>query len=181
VISGPSGWNCGIRSRSSSRRAGAGEVAVPHSKCMARRSAIRCGSHLVHGAMKADRGETVRCNMRAKYRRATAIATPPACVPARDSRQGARAKGSVWCRTAPSAAISFGVGAWSNVAWPFGLERFTAVPTGIGGCSSAILIAVGYSSGTSLIFPQVAKSSILRSEPFSSRPATDQRSKNSCA
>ena len=33
---------------------------------------------------------------------------------------------------------------------------------------------------TSPTFPQVAKSPILRSEPFSSRLATDQRSKNSC-
>jgi hypothetical protein len=31
----------------------------------------------------------------------------------------------------------------ADSAWPFGLERFIAVPTGIGGCSPAILIAVG--------------------------------------
>src|SRR5262245_64054409 len=64
--------------------------------------------------------------------------------------------------------------------WPFGRERFTAVPTGIGGCWPAILIPLGCSSGTNLTFPQVAKSPILRSEPFSSRLATDRRSKNSC-
>jgi hypothetical protein len=70
-------------------------------------------------------------------------------------------------------------GAWSN-SRPFGPERFTAVPTGIGGCSPAILIPVGCSSGTSPIFPQVAKAPTLRSELFSSRLAMDQRSKNSC-
>jgi hypothetical protein len=30
----------------------------------------------------------------------------------------------------------------ANSAWPFGPERFTAVPTGIGGCSLAILIPI---------------------------------------
>jgi hypothetical protein len=52
--------------------------------------------------------------------------------------------------------------------WPFGRETFTAVPTGIAGCWPAILIPLGYSSGTNLTFPQVAKSPILRSEIFSS-------------
>jgi hypothetical protein len=47
------------------------------------------------------------------------------------------------------------------------------------GCWPAILIPLGCSSGTNLTFPQVAKSPILRSEPFSSRLATDRRSKNS--
>src|SRR5260370_39112594 len=56
-----------------------------------------------------------------------------------------------------------------------------SVPTGIGGCSPAILKQVGCSSGMSPIFPQVDRSRTLRSEPFSSRLATDQRSKNSCA
>src|SRR6266481_4813595 len=69
----------------------------------------------------------------------------------------------------------------ANSAWPFGPERFTAVPTGIGGCSPAILIPIGCSSGMSPIFPQVDRSPTLRSEPFSSRLATDQRNKNSCA
>src|SRR5437016_3414731 len=50
--------------------------------------------------------------------------------------------------------------------WPFGRERFTAVPTGIDGCWPAILIPLGCSSGTNLTCPQVAKSPILRSEPF---------------
>jgi hypothetical protein len=54
------------------------------------------------------------------------------------------------------------------------------VPTGIGGCWPATLIQLGCSSGTNLTFPQVAKSPILRLEPFSSRLATDRRSKNSC-
>jgi hypothetical protein len=57
----------------------------------------------------------------------------------------------------------------------------TAVPTGIGGCSPSILIRVECSSDMSLTSPQVAKSPILRLEPFSSRPVTGQRSKNSCA
>jgi hypothetical protein len=69
----------------------------------------------------------------------------------------------------------------ANSAWPFGPERFTTVPTGIGGCSPAILVPVGCSSGTSPIFPQVDRSPTLRSEPFSSRLATAQRSKNCCA
>jgi hypothetical protein len=40
---------------------------------------------------------------------------------------------------------------------------------------------VGCSSGMSPIFPQVDRSWTLRSEPFSLQPATDRRSKNSCA
>jgi hypothetical protein len=51
----------------------------------------------------------------------------------------------------------------------------------IAGCSPAILIRVGCSSGMNLTSPQVAKSPILRLEPFSSRPVTGQRSKNSYA
>src|SRR5262249_23278114 len=70
---------------------------------------------------------------------------------------------------------------WGKQPWPFGRERFTAVPTGIGGCLPAILIPLGCSSGTNLTFPPVAKSPILRLEPFLSRLATDRRSKNSCA
>src|SRR5947209_4288139 len=37
----------------------------------------------------------------------------------------------------------------ANFAWPFGPERSTAVPTGIGGCSPSILIRVGCSSDMS--------------------------------
>ena len=85
------------------------------------------------------------------------------------------------CRTAPVASIWWGRNREQISPWPFGRERFTAVPTGIGGCWAAILIPLGCSSGTNLTFPQVAKSPILRSEPFSSRLATDRRSKNSCA
>src|SRR5262249_54254369 len=49
-----------------------------------------------------------------------------------------------------------------------------------GGCSPSILTPIGCSSGTSLTFPQVAKWPILRSEPFSLRLATGQRSRNCC-
>jgi hypothetical protein len=66
-------------------------------------------------------------------------------------------------------------------AWSFGRERSTTAPTVIGGCWLSTLIRIGCSSGTNLTFPQVAKSPILRLEPFSSRLATDRRSKNSCA
>ena len=59
--------------------------------------------------------------------------------------------------------------------------RVFAQATGIAGCSPAILIRVGCSSGMNLTSPQVAKSPILRLEPFSSRPVTGQRSKNSYA
>jgi hypothetical protein len=68
-----------------------------------------------------------------------------------------------------------------KVAWPFGLERFTAALTGTGGCSLTTLILVGYSSGMSLIFPRAAKWPTLRSEPSSLQLAMGQRSKNSCA
>jgi hypothetical protein len=68
----------------------------------------------------------------------------------------------------------------ANSAWPFGPERFTTVPTVIGGCSRSILIPVAYSSGTSPTFPQGVKSPISRSERFLSGLAVDQRSKNSC-
>jgi hypothetical protein len=51
-----------------------------------------------------------------------------------------------------------------NSAWPFGRERFTAVPTGIGGCSPTILKPVGYSSGMSLISPQVERSRARRTQ-----------------
>jgi hypothetical protein len=85
------------------------------------------------------------------------------------------------CRTAPVATIWWGRNREQISPWPFGRERFTAVPTGIGGCWPATLIQLGCSSGTNLTFPQVAKSPILRLGPFSSRLATDRRSKNSCA
>jgi hypothetical protein len=68
-----------------------------------------------------------------------------------------------------------------QIAWSFGPERFTTAPTAIGGCSPSILTRIGCSSGMSPIFLQVAKSLILRSEPFLSRLAAGQRSKNSCA
>jgi hypothetical protein len=68
-----------------------------------------------------------------------------------------------------------------QIAWSFGPERFTTALTVIGGCSPSILIPIGCSSGTSPIFPQAAKLPILRSEPFLSRLAAGQRSKNSCA
>ncbi len=85
------------------------------------------------------------------------------------------------CRAASSPPIWLGWSIGENSAWPFGPERFIAVPTGIGGCSLVILIPIGYSSGMSLIFPQVNRSPTLRSEPFSSQLATDRRNKNSCA
>jgi len=85
------------------------------------------------------------------------------------------------CRTAPAATIWLGRNREQIPPWPFGRERCTAVPTGIGGCWPATLIPLGCSSGTNLTFRQVAKSPTLRSEPFSSRLATDRRSKNSCA
>jgi hypothetical protein len=68
-----------------------------------------------------------------------------------------------------------------QIAWSFGPEKFTTARTAIGGCSPSILIPIGCSSGMSPIFPQVAKSPILRLEPFFSRRAAGQRSKNSCA
>jgi hypothetical protein len=64
-----------------------------------------------------------------------------------------------------------------QIAWSFGPERFTTVPTAIGGCAPSILTRIGCSSGMSPIFPQVDRSPTLKSEPFSSRLATDQRSK----
>src|SRR5207248_271332 len=67
----------------------------------------------------------------------------------------------------------------ANSAWLFGSERFTAVPTETGGCSPAILISVGCSSGMSPIFPQVDRSRTLRSEPFSFTPVS--RPKRACA
>jgi hypothetical protein len=70
------------------------------------------------------------------------------------------------CRTAPVATIWWGRNREQISPWPFGRERFTAVPTGIGGCWPATLIQLGCSSGTNLTFPQVAKSPILRLEPF---------------
>src|SRR5262249_29680569 len=68
----------------------------------------------------------------------------------------------------------------ANIAWPFGRERSTEVLMGIDGCSPWILKLAGCSSGTSPTCPQAVKSPILRSEPFSSRPATDPRSRNFC-
>jgi hypothetical protein len=83
------------------------------------------------------------------------------------------------CRAAPSAPIVLG---WSMEQIPLGCSdpRDLLSANGTGGCSSAILIAVGCSSGMSPIFPQVDWSRTLRSEPFSSCLVTDQRSKNSC-
>src|SRR5262245_53036272 len=63
----------------------------------------------------------------------------------------------------------------------FMLGLAVAVPTATGGCLPTIPRAEKYSSGTNLTSPQVAKSPILRLAPFSSGPAADQRSKNSCA
>ena len=48
------------------------------------------------------------------------------------------------------------------------------MPTAIGGCLPTTPTAVGYSSGTNLTSPQVAKSPILRLAPFSSRLAAGQ-------
>jgi hypothetical protein len=42
------------------------------------------------------------------------------------------------CRTAPAATIWLGRNREQIPPWPFGRERFTAVPTGIGGCWPAM-------------------------------------------
>jgi len=68
-----------------------------------------------------------------------------------------------------------------NSGWLFGRERFTAVPRG-----DRWLLARDPDTGRAFvrhepIFAPVDRSRTLRSEPFSSRLATDQRSKNSCA
>ena len=69
-----------------------------------------------------------------------------------------------------------------QLAWPFGSERFTAVPrTGIVGSSPTIPRLVGYLLGMSPTFPQAVRPPILRSELFSSGLAMGQRSKNCSA
>ena len=63
-----------------------------------------------------------------------------------------------------------------QLAWPFGSERFTAVPrTGIVGSSPTIPRLVGYLLGMSPTFPQAVRPPILRSELFSSGLAMGQR------
>jgi hypothetical protein len=77
------------------------------------------------------------------------MASQPECP--RAQREATRGR---QCLVSPCAVRSYIVRV-EHFAWPFGPERFTAVPTGIGGCSP-VMIPVGYSSGTSLTCPQVA-------------------------
>src|SRR5262249_35747151 len=82
-------------------------------------------------------------------------------------------------RSAPY--ISSGAGAWSKYRMALRTREIYRSPNG-NRWSLALDIETGrvFVTGTSPTCPQAVKSPISRSEPFSSRPATDQRSRNFC-